>query len=876
MALLPRITLAISPESVTEDSRRNLVYTFTRTGNLTGPLTVFYSLAGTASNGTDYDSIVTRVTFAAGKIKATVTVSPKPDTIAEANETVTLTLLENPSYTIGLAGSATGTILNDDAIKPRISLLVSPESVTEDSRRNLVYTFTRTGNITGPLTVFYSLAGTASNGTDYDSIVTRVTFAAGKIKATVTVSPKPDTIAEADETVTLTLLENATYTIGLAGSATGTILNDDAAKPRISLSVSPERVTEDSRRNLVYTFTRTGNLTGPLTVFYSLVGSATNGTDYDQILTRVSFTAGQRRATVTVSPKPDTTAEPDETVTLTLQENPAYTLGLAGAATGTILNDDVPAIITLAVSPESVREDSRRDLVYTFNRTGDTGQPLTVYYSIAGSATDGTDYNAIPARVTFAAGSRRATVTVSPKPDTTAEPDETVTLTLEENPSYNLGLSSAATGTILNDDLAKPRISLLVSPASVREDGRRDLFYTFNRTGDTGQPLTVYYSIAGSATNGTDYNTIPTGVTFAAGSRRATVMVSPHQDTIAEADETVTLTLQENATYTIGLAGSATGSILDEDAASSSNPLSFEIVPYNDSFDPAQYGASHPDLMQAFASLPYPDKLTAFATHYQTFGQQEGRATDTFDEARYLLSYGDLLNVYGTDLNKATEHYINYGFFEGRDPGLFPCDRYIATYPDLIETFNYNLEAGAKHYLFNGQAEQRQVVFDPENYLNLYGDLQTAFGNDLVAATRHFIESGYMEGRNVTPPRLNVTVLPERTAEDDPGNFVFSFNRTGGVSNPLTVSYSISGSATNGTDYDTLLSEQVTFAAGQQTATLTLSLKSDTIPEPHETVILTLRENPVYTLGLAGAATATILNDDFGSSSLLINNTLDI
>ncbi|MDD1433720.1 VCBS repeat-containing protein, partial [Dolichospermum sp. ST_sed6] len=47
------VTLAVSPNSVTEDGTANLVYTFTRTGDTTNALNVNYSIAGTANIG-DY------------------------------------------------------------------------------------------------------------------------------------------------------------------------------------------------------------------------------------------------------------------------------------------------------------------------------------------------------------------------------------------------------------------------------------------------------------------------------------------------------------------------------------------------------------------------------------------------------------------------------------------------------------------------------------------------------------------------------------------------------------------------------------------------------------------------------------------------------
>ncbi|MFM6590594.1 MAG: hypothetical protein ACKPJA_22535, partial [Microcystis panniformis] len=126
------------------------------------------------------------------------------------------------------------------------------------------------------------------------------------------------------------------------------------------------------------------------------------------------------------------------------------------------------------------------------------------------SATPNTVYSRTwtPTTVTFAARSSTATVTVDPTADTTVEPDETVILTLASGTGYTVGTTTPVTGTITNDDF--PSITLAVAPSSVTEDGTTNLVYTFTRTGVTTNALTVNYTVGGTATNGTDYASIPT------------------------------------------------------------------------------------------------------------------------------------------------------------------------------------------------------------------------------------------------------------------------------------------------------------------------------------------------------------------------------
>jgi Ca2+-binding RTX toxin-like protein len=544
---LPSITLAVSPSSVTEDGTTNLVYTFTRSGVTTNALTVNYTVGGTATLNTDYTRTGTTntVTFAAGSSTATVTVDPTADTTVESDETVILTLAAGTGYTVGTTTAVTGTITN--VTLPSITLAVAPSSVTEDGTTNLVYTFTRTGVTTNSLTVNYSISGTATNGTDYTSIPTSVTFAAGSSTATVTVDPTADTTVESDETVALTLTSGTGYTVGTTTAVAGTITNDDFPSITLAVSPSPGSVTEDGTTNLLYIFTRTGSTTNPLTVNYTVGGTATNGTDYPSIPTSVTFAAGSSTATVTVDPTADTTVESDETVALTLTSGTGYTVGTTTAVTGTITNDDTN--VTLAVSPSSVTEDGTTNLVYTFTRSGVTTNPLTVNYTVGGTATNGTDYTSIPTSVTFAAGSSTATVTVDPTADTTVESDETVALTLTSGTGYTVGTTTAVTGTINNDDFSQ----LSINNITVVEGQNSNAILTVTVNNPNPQAISVNYTTAPvNATANVDYTSKTGTITIAPNTSTATITIPILNDNLNEANETFAINLSNpvNATLT--------------------------------------------------------------------------------------------------------------------------------------------------------------------------------------------------------------------------------------------------------------------------------------------------------------------------------------
>ena len=130
--------------------------------------------------------------------------------------------------------------------------------------------------------------------------------------------------------------------------------------PSITLAVNPVSVVEDGTANLVYTFTRTGNLTNAITVNYTVQETATFNTDYTQTGAgsftstsgTVTFAAGSRTTTVTLDPTDDRTVESDETVSLTLASGTGYTIGTAGAVRGIITNDDIPTITPNVDTPK--------------------------------------------------------------------------------------------------------------------------------------------------------------------------------------------------------------------------------------------------------------------------------------------------------------------------------------------------------------------------------------------------------------------------------------------------------------------------------------------------------------------------------------------
>lgn len=215
---LPRVRVTAPVPTAPEGGAAGQ-FTFTRAvmGTNTA-LTVRYHVGGTASNGVDYATLSGSVTIPAGQTNVTIAVAATNDSVAELTETVTVTIL--PAYAYLGEAPVTATVSIVDGSAAEVTITATDPQAAEWPLDSGQFTVSRTGNTTGALTVFYTLSGSASNGLDYAALPGSLTLTAGTSSAIITVTPLADTLAEGTETVTLSVLSNAAYAIGNAGSAT--------------------------------------------------------------------------------------------------------------------------------------------------------------------------------------------------------------------------------------------------------------------------------------------------------------------------------------------------------------------------------------------------------------------------------------------------------------------------------------------------------------------------------------------------------------------------------------------------------------------------------------------------------------------------------
>ena len=244
-----------------------------------------------------------------------------------------------------------------------------------------------------------------------------------------------------------------------------------------------------------------------------------------------------------------------------------------------------------------------------------------VSYSVAGTATPGSDFAALSGSSTIlAGGGDRVTMTrwwrptrygqtsavidVTVLDDALVEADETVVVTLQSasgDADVALGSTTEATVQITSDEVTNAvTIAATGDGAEPAQNGQ----FTVSLETVAATDTLVSYSVAGTATPGSDFAALSGSVTILAGQTSAVIDVTVLDDALVEADETVALTLQSasgDANIVLGTTTDATltltsDEIPDTSFAGETRAISADIEAGTYSF--------------AARVLPYGDSLT--------------------------------------------------------------------------------------------------------------------------------------------------------------------------------------------------------------------------------------------------------------------------
>jgi len=800
---------------------------------------------------------------------------------------------------------------------PLPAFSIGDVTVAEGDAGNAVATFTVT--LTGPgagsaaaSVAFATADGTALAGADYEATSGVLEFAAGETSKTVSVTVLGERLREGDETFLLNLSNPTGATVADA-QAVATVTDDDPVP-----AVSVADATASEAGPLVFTVTLSNPTTETVTVQYATAGgTATAGADYTAATGVVTFEPGQTSRTVTVAVADDALDEVDETFTLDLS-NPSGASVADEQATATLTDNDAPPAVF--IDDTSVTEgDAGKPNVpanFTVRLSAPSGRLVRIVYSfaaISGTAERDADYKANSAILEFQPGETTKTITANVIGDALDENDETFTVVLSAaGNTYVLGDDGIATAVILDND---PAPSLTITDATVVEgdDAAGKLVdVTVELSDVSGRTVSVNYATAdGTAAAPGDYEPGSGTLVFQPGERTKVVRVRVVGDTADEEVETVLVNLSDEQNATIA-DGQGVVSIGNDD------------VPHVQVLSPASAIPENAGPAAFIVRLDRPGVRPVTVDFTTVAGEAVAGADFTAAGGTLTFAPGETektIQVGLTDdaLDESDESFsvqlsnVTHGVLDGLSatasiadddppPALSVDDVHVTETSEgtLTATFTVTLSAasglpvtvdfttqdgtataGADYDATTGtltfapgETSKSVVVRVLDD--NVFEPFDETFRVQLANATNATIADESGTGTiadDEAPPVVSVgdvTVAEGAAGATTPATFTLTLSRPSAV--PLTVNYSTAdGTATHAgaaADYAAVTDGSVTFAPGETTKTLTVTVNGDDAVEPDETFRVDLAV-PAGAVLERDHAIGTITNDDAPPSERL-------
>lgn len=345
LSLAPLPKISISDEVVSEGDSGTTDMTFTLTLSKPSSNTVTVDWAteeDTATADVDYLTASGSVTFAAGELSKTITVTVVGDTEVELREKFRV-LLFNPTNSILRTPFGTGEIVSEDL--PAVT--VQDVSIVEGNSgyKSLYFTVGLNAPHSENVKISYATAdGTAKAGGDYEPESGILVIPSGQLSGNVRVNIIGDNVIEDNEIFYLRLFGAQQGTI-VDDAGAATIINDDSEQ---GLTISDSATIEGNagRKNMYFSIALAAPAKAFVTIHYATInGTATTADrDYVAVSGQVSIRPGSTSATVAIPILGDRKTESNETFSVQIVR--AFGAVITdGLADGIIINDDAGKVL---------------------------------------------------------------------------------------------------------------------------------------------------------------------------------------------------------------------------------------------------------------------------------------------------------------------------------------------------------------------------------------------------------------------------------------------------------------------------------------------------------------------------------------------------
>ncbi len=541
-------------------------------------VTIGISGGSATGGGTDYDVVSTSILIPAYTASANATLNINDDDFYEDDETVILDLI-SATNGVGVDPADHTLTISENENIPEVRFTLTTGSVNED-----VGTGIKTVNISMSekykqnLTVDFTVSGGNATGGGVDFTMPAsgsVSIPFGSTTTSFDIMINDDGIYEPDETLILNIDDPAGNPTADTGTYILTILDNEPI-PEVSFTNLTGSVAED-----VVGGVQTVSLDIDVPYYqdtdisFTVIGGGTtaDASDYS-IPASVTLPAENLSTTFDITINDDASYEPDETLTLSINNPTGDPTANNNDYVLTILNDETAPEAAFTTTTDSVAEGSGVTTV-TVELDALYGYDTTIFYSVGGDATGGgVDYDLSPASFVIPANNWNASFTIDVLDDSVYEEDETMSITLTgtDNDTTIDGANDTFTLTITEDE-ASPVANFTSTTDSVAEgSGVTTVTVQLNREYD--QITEVFYTIGGDATGGgDDYTLSPATFTIPANTLTADFTIDVLDDSVYEEDETMSITLTgtDNDTTIDGANDTFTLTITEDEASPVAN-----------------------------------------------------------------------------------------------------------------------------------------------------------------------------------------------------------------------------------------------------------------------------------------------------------------
>jgi large repetitive protein len=564
--------------------------------------------------------------------------------------------------------------------------------------------------------------------------------------------------------------------------------------------------------------------------------------------------------------------------------------------------------IVANASPVTEGNVGTTPVTFTISYSGNPNPVSVDWTTVDGTATAGSDYTAASGTASFtgAPSDRTRVVTVFVNGDTTYEGDETFTVHLSNNqPSGSTVIDTPNVTQTITDDETAPTLS--VDDVSHAEGDAGSTTYTFTVTQSFGTAATTTVNYAAADDTATvadsDYASASGLLTFTPGQTSKTFDVTVSGDTKNEADETFFVNLSGATNATIA-DGQGVGTITNDDPVPSIS-VEDQILGEGD------VGTS---TMTFNVSLSNPSGQTVtvdYATNDGTATVTDGDYVAASGTVTFLP--GDTAKTVDVTINGDTKKEADQDFTldlsnpsnatisdeqgigtitnDDPVPDASIADASVAEGDAGTSTLSFDVTlshasddsvtvdwATSDGTATTGDGDyvvgSGTVTFDPGDTtksvdVTVNGDTTYEADEDLTVTLSNAGNAGLADD-TATGTITNDDQVPDISIEDqsanegNAGTSTMTFHVT--LSNPsdqtITVDYTTNdGTATAGSDYETAAST-LTFAPGDTSKTVDVTIDGDTTNEADETFTVDLSGVTGTANLLDGSGQGTITNDD--------------